>query len=499
MSVNNQYTPVQTTVDNTQEEDDIGEDVAKKSVSDTMGAEETCGSDSSNSKTFLYLTACIANLASFTCGIALGWTSPVLPQLSGNFTVLPEPLTTDQSSWIGSLLPVGASLGPFLAGYLADKLGRKKTILISTAPFLVAFILFGLASSVYEFYIGRFLCGVGSGGLFTVLPMYMGEIAEDSVRGALGSLMQLFITLGILFSFSIGPYTTISVFSMVCVIIPSIFFVVFIVFSPDSPYFLISVNKNNEAETALMKLRSKKNVTKELEVMIGNIAESKASNATFMDIFKTNVLRKALILSVGLVAFQQLSGINVILFYTETIFDATGSSIPSDISTILVGLVQVSFSGITPLLVDRKGKRFLLIFSGIGMALSQFALGYYFQRIETKLSTDSIFWLPVLCLILYNATYCMGFGPLPWAVMGELFPPNVKSAASTVTASGCWILAFVITRYFKNVSDLVGIGISFYMFGGFCIIAATFVYKLLPETSGKSLNEVQALLEGKAK
>lgn len=351
------------------------------------------------------------------------------------------------------------------------------------------------AKDVNLFYIARFLNGFGTGAIFTVLPMFVGEISEDAVRGALGSFMQLFITFGLLFSYAIGPYTTIAHFNLACVIAPLLFLFIFFMYVPESPYYLIAVGDKTKAEKALKKLRSSDNVDKELELIKKSVEESLENKASFFDIFKSKGLTKALMISLALVTFQQFAGINAILFYTQTIFEATGSSIPPEISTIIIGIVQIIGSFLTPIFVEKKGKRFLLLTSAIGMALSELVLGAYFYLKEHNHNVQPIFWLPVVTLIAYMLTYCSGFGPLPWAVMGELFPGNVKSSASTVTASFCWILGFLITKFFANMVDVMGTSGSFWFFAGCCVIAGVFVYKFLPETSGKSLQEIQEILQ----
>lgn len=405
-------------------------------------------------------------------------------------------MTIEQGSWLGAFLPLGAAFGPIAAGMFVDKLGRKKSLLVSIVPFIVAFLLAVFAKDINLLYLVRFLCGLAVGGVFTVLPMYIGEIAEDEVRGALGSFMQLFITFGILYSYAIGPYVSITLYNISCLIAPCLFLVLFLIYIPESPYHLVAINDEDGAEKSLMKIRTKTSgaVQKELLDIRNAVNETKANKGSFMDIFKSRGLLKALIISVGLVSLQQFSGINIILFYTQNIFAATGSSIPPAVCTIIIGIVQVSSSVITPLVVDRMGKRFLLTFSAVGMGISEAVLGYYFFLQEKNTDVSALFWLPVVCLILYNITYCIGFGPLPWAVMGELFPGNIKSAASTVTASGCWILAFFLTKFFSNVTEVIGLSFSFWIFTVCCFFGFFFVHFYVPETTGKSLQEVQDIL-----
>ncbi|EFA12961.1 facilitated trehalose transporter Tret1-2 homolog [Tribolium castaneum] len=451
---------------------------------------------------FLYVAACVANLAGFVCGTSFGWTSPEIPKMkisheAGNPLALA--LTKSEESWIGSLLPVGATLGPFIAGLTADKIGRKNTLLAGTVPFIVAFAIAAYATNPLLFFLMRFLCGLAVGVVFTVLPMYIGEIAEDEVRDSLGSFMQLFIVVGLLFSYALGPYMSIMAFNIACVVSPCVFLVVFYLFIPESPYFLIRENKDQAAQ-ALMKLRSKSEeaIQEELEEIKASVEETLANKASFADIFKSKGLTKALTISVGLVSLQQLSGINIVLFYAQDIFTDAGSTIPADISTIIIGIVQVFASGATPIVVEKKGKRYLLLLSAVGMAVSQGALAVFFHVKSGGSDVSAISWLPVTCLVVYIITYCLGFGPLPWAVMGELFPGNIKSVASTVTAAGCWFLGFILTKYFSLVSDLIGQAGSFGIFAACCVGAGVFVYKYLPDTSGKSLQEIQDMLSGKS-
>lgn len=206
------------------------------------------------------------------------------------------------------------------------------------------------------------------------------------------------------------------------------------------------------------------------------------------------VIKKALGLTLLLMVYQQFCGINVVLFYTATIFAATGSSIPPDVSTIIIGVVQIMASGVTPMIVDKYGKRFLLIVSALMMCIGEVTLGFYFYLKEIGNNLESISWLPITCLVVYIVFYSIGMGPLPWAVMGELFPTEVKSAAATAIASSCWLMAFLLTKFFGNVSAIIGIGGSFWIFAGFCAFAVFQIYKYLPETSGKSLQQIQEIL-----
>ncbi|KAF5279151.1 hypothetical protein FQR65_LT03397 [Abscondita terminalis] len=406
-------------------------------------------------------------------------------------------ITTEEDSWIGSLLAVGAIVGPLVAGYSSDKLGRKKTLLLFCGvPFLVSFLILAFAKTIVLYYVARFIAGFAVGGVFTVLPNFNSEIAEDSIRGAISSSMNIFVVSGPLFAYIVGPFTSIMVFNLICALIPALFIICFFLIVPESPYYLISVNDSVGAIKSLKQFRSTNDssVNKEMQHMKLTVEEASNNKAAFTDLFKSRALIKALIIALSLVGFQQFSGINVVLFYSQTVFQATGSSISAEIPPMIIGAVQVGASFVTPLVVDRLGRKLLHLISAVGMLISEVALGLFFYLQEHNKDVSSISWLPILCLIVYIIFYNLGFGPLPWTVMAEIFPSNIKSIASTATASFCWMLGFVITKFFSTISAEIGMAGSFWLFSGFCLLAIIFVSTFLIETKGKSFQEIQDTL-----
>lgn len=403
-------------------------------------------------------------------------------------------ITSDESSWIGSIVSLGAVCGPFIFGYGASRFGRKWTICSIGVPFAVSYFILAFAKSVELYYFARFLVGVGVGGVFTVLPMYMGEIATDSNRGALGSLMNVLLCFGLVFSYSLGPFVSIVAFNIVLAVFPCIFMVAVVFFAPESHHYHMSKGNHVEAEKVHKKFRGDDHRYKtELEDI--KVGLEKTENGSILDLFTDKKLIKAFIISLALVGFQQFSGINAVLFYAQTIFSASGSDLKAEYASIIIGGVQFVTSFITPLFVDRLGRKILLYFSAIGMLLSETLLGVYFYLKDDNQDVGSISWLPIVSLVLYILTYNCGFGPLPWAVMGELFPANVKSTASAFTAAFCWFISFLITKFFSSMVDGMGMGPSFWVFAAFCLVAFIFTLFYVIETKGKSLQEIQEILE----
>lgn len=427
-------------------------------------------------------------------GTVLTWSSPELDKLGKwNETTLEEPATDDEKAWISSFFPLGAIFGPFLFGYLADKIGRKITLLVTGIPFVLFYFLLAFANALWMLYISRCILGIALGGVFTVIPMYVGEIADDSNRGALGSAMNVFLCLGLLFSYSLGPYVSIVEFNLVLAVFPLIFLAVFFFAGLESPQYYVSKHEIGKAKEVLLKLRGGgSNVEEELATMQKKMEED--GKGSLYDIFQSKGLIKAMIISIGLVFFQQFSGINAVLFYAQKIFEQAGSSLAPEVCSIIIGAVQFGTSFVTPLLADRLGRKILLTASAAGMLISEVPLGVYCYLKAHDHDVSSISFLPVVCLIAYIITYNCGYGPLPWAIMGELFPNNVKSIASSVTAGFCWFCGFLIAFFFKSLSNTIGMGPSFWLFSSFCALAIPFSLFFVLETKGKSLDEIQDVL-----
>lgn len=453
---------------------------------------------SSPSRINLYLAACGANLATFAIGNGFMWTSPSLPKLEAADSWLH--LQGDEASWIGSLHSLGTTFGPLLAGYLTSRLGRKWTCNIAIIIEIVSWIILLLANTVIEVYISRFILGIAGGLVITAIPMYVGEISEDSVRGALGTLLNLFICSGFLMVYCIGPYVSYEILIYSSLIAPIIFIIAF-TFLPESPYFLLQKDKKAEALASLTWLRKGRtpdDVEKELNMMQSSVEEDMKNAGNFSGLFSTSGNRFALLLSCCGVAFQQLSGVNVILFYSQSIFDMAGTSFSSSISAIIVGVVLVLSAAAAAPLAKRFAIKHMFIASSAGMTVFHGILGLYFFLKQYGHDVTAVWWIPVVSLVGYIGIYSVGFGGLPWALMSEVFPSNIKPVASAVTASLCWALSFILTRYFNYVSEIIGTYFSFWLFGVFCILAFLYSVFLVPNTKGKSLQEIQDIINKRA-
>ncbi|XP_044754429.1 facilitated trehalose transporter Tret1-like [Coccinella septempunctata] len=439
----------------------------------------------------IYIISAIAQIVSFVCGTCLTWFSPIQVKLSAGDTPLDQQYdnSSPESVWMSCLLTVGAIFGAPLFGLMAGQFGRKPILVFLGVPFLVSYLLLAFSGNLYCFLFARAFAGLALGGVFTVIPMYSGEIAEDSNRGMLGAAMNVFICLGLLTSVTLGPYVEFMWFNLILAIFPAIFIVLFFIFCPESPYFLIKKDYS-KAEESLRSIRGTYDVSKELSEI--KVTVEKSEGGSFMDIFTDRGNRKAFLIGAGLIFFQQFSGINIVLFNGTTIFEAAGGSMPKEYGPIIIALVQFLTSFITPIASDRSGRKILLIISHVCMLVVQIFIGlYFFMQKNDKSSVENYSWLPVTTLVIYITAYNTASGPIPWAVLGELFPSNIKDLAASGASAVCWICGFIITYTYPTLSESIGMGIIFWFFSGCGVFATLFVVFFVIETKGKSLQQIQ--------
>ncbi|KAJ8931865.1 hypothetical protein NQ314_015131 [Rhamnusium bicolor] len=444
------------------------------------------------------------NLLATAGDVALSWTSPIYPKLYSNdssVNPLGRPITEDEDGWLGSLVTIGAIVGPLPFTFIAGKFGRKISILCIAVPYIISYCTMAFARTIYLYYFGRVLAGLGMGGGYAVLPMYIAEISEDSNRGMMTMTLNVFWALGDFIPFAVGPFLSIMWFNIILAAIPIVFVVIFYSIGIETPYYLVGVNRIEEAEKSLLKLRSAKNkgVPRELENIQIHLKEDEGGH--FSDILRRKELRKAFIICMVLITAQALSGFSAITFYLQSIFEASGTSISPEISSLVFGLGLLMSSFFAPVLIDRLGRRILTISSCFGTSLSLLLIGAFFYiKDSTDLSTDSIFWIPILSLILFIFSLNFGLGAIPFTLCSELFPNNVKQIAASAVSSMCWIATFIITRFFNDMNAGMGIAGSFWFFSASCLAATIFSIIFVPETKGKSFSDIQDMLKyGSAK
>ncbi|XP_022834739.1 facilitated trehalose transporter Tret1 isoform X1 [Spodoptera litura] len=448
-----------------------------------------------------YLAALAATLGALAAGSMLGWSAPVMVKLTDpNSTDYDFSVTQRQGDWISSVINLGAAFICFPIGLIMDAIGRKKTMLLLVLPFTLGWLLITFGTSVGMLIAGRLITGVAGGAFCVTAPAYTSEIAQDSIRGTLGSYFQLMITIGILFAYVVGGYASVFVFNILCTCIPIIFGVVFF-FMPESPNFLVVKGKNDEAREALIRLRgSAYDVDYELNSLKARAEENKRNQVSYIAALKKKTALKALLICYALMVFQQLSGINAVIFNTSQIFSDAGATIAPTIATIIIGVIQVIATFISSLVVDKLGRRILLLLSALVMCVCSTALGVYFFLQQTHGSeadiVQAITWLPLVSLSLFIIAFSLGFGPIPWMMAGDLCQIDIKAFVGSTAGTLNWLLSFTVTSTFNSLNVAIGAGQVFWMFAGIMLVGFLFIFFVIPETKGKSVDEIQVLLGG---
>lgn len=455
----------------------------------------------SSSKVKQYLAALTVSFGAFAVGTVLSWTSVALPYVTNNQQNSAQDfptfkITHEEEALVGALLTVGALVSAIPSGCLADKVGRKKAILITMVPLLVNWGLISYVSNTWLLLLARFIAGMGVGGYCVVAPMYLAEIADASCRGTFGSFFQLFICAGILFTCLLGPITTWTSLSLILAVVPGIFICIFL-FQPESPLYLIKKERISDAEVTLRYLRGPRyQVKKELMVLQKDIEDSCQKSRSLKDILTTKRYKKSLIAVLGVLLFQQFSGINALIFYTVPIFQASGSTLSPTLAAITVNIVQVLATYVSSLIVERAGRKLYLFISAAGMFLCLVTLAtfFYVKSFNSEIS-QGLGLVPIISMVVFMASYSIGFGPIPWMLLGELFAPEIKAVATGVAILANWIFAFLVTFFFPILNLKLGTHVTFYVFSCFMLVALVFIRYVIPESKGKSLMEIQKMLE----
>lgn len=464
-----------------------------------------------------YIATGIVNLGSFAAGVCVAWSSSALPLLT---SVPTEPLPTRdviavenstpsllstshskleltevEASWAASLLCLGAVWGAIPGGLLSEYFGRKKTLLYLALPLVVSWILVASSPNVYGLYVGRFVGGTALGALSVGIPPYIEDIAEKQILPALVTFYHVHFSCGVLFGYIIGLIENTSWLTMLCASIPTAFFIAFI-FLPESPAYLMSQGKAQEADAALRYFRGIDNdIDSEIKALREYLRSYVKNRVTFKQLFYTRSTVKALIVSFGLMIFQQMSGIYPVLFYARNIFETFAISLSPSGAAIILGFCFVSSTYFSTMLLKVVRRRILLLISFIAMALNLGCLGIYYHLKASNMSLNQT-WVPLFTLCLFVSFYAAGVGPIPWLMLREIFPPNVTRRATAIT-SGChWFLAFGVTKLYYNLVVAVKPGWAFWHFAVTCIVGAIFVYFFVPETKGRTLQEIQNEFEG---
>ncbi|XP_066156958.1 facilitated trehalose transporter Tret1-like [Euwallacea fornicatus] len=449
------------------------------------------------SAVYQYLATFTGCLGVISGAMHFGWPSPSLPYLLSSSSHIN--VTSQDGSWLASMPCIGAASGSILTAYMVDRIGRKTCMLMTAPAYLLAWIMVAFATTIWELYLARFIAGWADGLVFTAFPMYLGEIASYNIRGLLGSSIQLSMITGMLTINIIGSYLSITNAALVCSALPPLFFALFW-FVPDTPYYLVMKGRIEDATKSLQLLRQSRDVSSELNRVMEAVKEEREQSGKFYELFSVASNRRAMIIVFGLRAIQQFSGTTVITFYAQSIFHEASGDMTPIAATMIYFTLQLICALISSFLVDKIGRKPLLMISIIGSGLVLSLEGtYFFLNANTQIDVTKYKIVPLVALLGYVVIFNIGMGVIPVLFLGEMFPTSVKAFALCLADIWFGLIVTMVSKFFQIMQDDFGISVPFFAFAACCAIGLVFIWLLVPETKGKTLEDIQKELKGMQK
>ncbi|KAL5156034.1 Sugar transporter ERD6-like 5 [Glycine soja] len=433
------------------------------------------GPSSSSIPTTLIITTLVAVFGSYVFGSAIGYSSPTQSAIMRDLN-----LGVAQYSIFGSILTIGAMIGAVVSGRIADYAGRRVAMGFSQVFCILGWLAITFSKVAWWLYVGRLLVGCGIGLLSYVVPVYVAEITPKNLRGTFTAVHQLMICCGMSLTYLIGAYVNWRILATIG-IIPCLVQLLSLPFIPDSPRWLAKAGRLKESDSALQRLRGKNaDVYQEAtEIRDHTEAFQKQTEASIIGLFQMQYL-KSLTVGVGLMILQQFGGINGIVFYANSIFISSGFS--ESIGTIAIVAVKIPMTTIGVLLMDKSGRRPLLLVSAVGTCVGCFlaALSFVLQDLHKWKGVSPI--LALVGVLVYVGSYSIGMGAIPWVIMSEIFPINVKGSAGSLVTLVSWLCSWIISYAFNFLMSWSSAG-TFFMFSGICGFTVLFVAKLMGYSS----------------
>jgi len=400
---------------------------------------------------------------------------------------------------ITSWVTLGAMAGALVAGAVADRLGRRLTIIAAAGLFVVGALCESLAPVTLVLVVGRLVVGFGVGVASVAAPLYAAELAPARVRGRMISLYQLAITLGIFVAYFADYLLTQGDqwrLMLGVSAVPAFLLFVAIMPLPDSPRWFVKMGRHDDARAALDKVEVGRDIDAELAEM--EALNRQEAEGTWRAVFARR-WRKPLVIGVVLAALQQFTGINAIIYYADKIFAAAGYASPASQSLatlVAIGAVNVVSTFVAVAWVDRFGRKPLLLVGSVGMFGSLVVVGAMFEALGSGSHTGggtTTGIVTLVGLVVFIASFAFSLGPVVWTIINEIFPSHIRGKAVAVATGANWFSAWLVAQFFLSLVGLISEAGTFWLFAAFCIATLVFVQRVVPETKGRSLEELELL------
>ncbi len=388
-----------------------------------------------------------------------------------------------------AILLLGAIAGALIAGWLADEISRRRTKMISGTVYVLGGVACALSQNYPEILASRFVLGLSVGTASFVSPMYIAELVPQRIRGGVVSFNQLMVTLGILSAYIIdwafAPLPNNWRWMFAVTVIPGAALAIGMYFMPFSPRWLVQKGREDEARDVLERYRFDDD---DVDGEIEEIKDVSQQEVSLRELIGKN-LRRVMIVGIGLAVFQQIVGINTVIYYAPTILKMAGQQNTGALTqSVYIGLTNVVFTIVAILLLDRLGRRFFLLFGTSCLTVALIGLGIFFASPGLQ---HSVGWLALACLLFYIFGFAIGLGPVFWLMISEIFPLQMRGPAMAVCTMFNWGFNFLISYTFLSLTDLITKSGTFWLYAGFGVCALVFFATLVPETKDRSLEEIQ--------
>jgi sugar porter (SP) family MFS transporter len=433
---------------------------------------------------FFVLIASIAALAGILFGYDTGVISGAILFINDEFHLTPQ----TNGIVVGAVL-LGALLGAIISGRLTDHLGRKRLLMIDALIFIIGSLLTAIAPSIINLILGRIIVGLAIGVASYVAPLYIAEIAPVKYRGALVSLNQLAITIGILLSYIVdyicAPHAQWR-WMFASGVVPALILFIGLLYLPESPRWMAAHSYFDKALKTLQRIHGAVVGQRELTDIQASLQHQRAGWKILFEPF----IRSTIIIGVGLAVVQQVTGINTIIYYAPTIFKMAGfaSSTTAILATMGVGVVFVLFTVIALPLIDSIGRRPLLFAGLIGMAASLYALSWAFAQSD---NSALLKWVAMSSMLVYIACFAFSLGPIMWLMISEIYPLRVRGLGSSLATTANWGSNMIVALTFLTLIEYFGAHVTFLIYCAISLLSLIFIYYLVPETKGISLERIE--------
>ncbi|XP_063242225.1 facilitated trehalose transporter Tret1-like [Bacillus rossius redtenbacheri] len=445
-----------------------------------------------------YLAAVVVNIAGFISGTAYGWTAPILPVLqSENSPVGIPPITEVDASWLASIINLTRIVATPAFMYVNDRYGRKITGYAIAALSILSWAMMLYANSVTMIFSARVIIGISSGGIVLLVPAFTSDFAEDDIKGRLAAIFGLSMNLGATFSYAAGNYASYPVYHASCLLVPVLFAACFFRL-PESPLFLMTAGRTKEAEDSLRWYRAGQDCDLELERVRARASEAldkRNRKVALSGVFDKPTLR-ALLITMGLLTNKQLGGATVVTTFTVSIFQQSGSAMSPGLSTVAIGLLLVFGTLASALVVERFGRRPLLLYTDLFIGACLAALGTFLYLKDAGRVSGSLGWIPLACLSGYILGLSLALGPMTFTVATEMVAASAKGPVQTVCSVYGALVAFASAFSYAPLARAAGQHGAFWLFSAVCLVGSAGVFLTMPETKGRSAEDVVEQLRG---